>query len=439
MAGTPTHPETEFEPQGRRVTVMGLGRFGGGTGVASWLAAHGARVLVTDLEPADRLGWALERIGPWVEQGRAALRLGGHDAEDFTACDLVVVNPAVPRPWENPFLCAARAAGVPLATEIGLLVERLDRGRVIGVTGTAGKSTTAAMIHHVLSRCAQPAVLGGNLGGSLLEALGEITPRHWIVLEISSAMLYWLAAGAGHEAQPGWSPGAAVLTNIAPNHLDWHGTFEHYRHCKQGIFRYQRPGEPALRSEVLHPGPHVPLRVPGPHNQANAQLAVAAACAAAGLERERAATALADFPGLPHRLQLVAERGGLRFYNDSKSTTPQATILAVESFGDPASVHLLAGGYDKKIDLSAIVELAPRVAGLYTVGATGRRLAEAAAGQGHARFCETLEHAAAEALARMKRGDVLLLSPGCASWDQYVNYEERGEAFCRWVAGQAGD
>jgi UDP-N-acetylmuramoylalanine--D-glutamate ligase len=424
-----------FEPRGRRVTVMGLGRFGGGAGVAHWLAAGGARVLVTDLDPAARLGPALARIAPCVESGRVTLRLGGHDAADFAACDLVVVNPAVPRPWENPYLAAARGAGVEIATEIGLVVERLDRARVIGVTGTAGKSTTAAMIHHVLERCGEPALLGGNIGGSLLERLADLTPRHWIVLELSSAMLYWLDAGAGRDAQPGWSPGTAVLTNLAPNHLDWHGSVEHYRRCKEGIFRHQRAGDAAVRGPVCGPG-SVALRVPGRHNQANARLAIAAA-AAAGIEPGRAAAALADFPGLPHRLQLVAERGGLRFYNDSKSTTPEATRLAVESFGDAGSVHLLAGGYDKQIDLSAIVDLAREVAGLYTLGATGRSLAEAAAGRGHAQFCDTLEGAAEQALARMKRGDVLLLSPGCASWDQYVNYEERGEAFCRWVEARA--
>ncbi|MHC4802207.1 MAG: Mur ligase family protein [Planctomycetota bacterium] len=413
-----------------RATVMGLGRFGGGAGVARWLADQGAQVVVTDLLGAERLAGSLEPLAGHVARGSIALHLGGHDDSDFTACDLVVANPAVPRPWENRYLRAAVAAGVPVTTEIRLLVERLDRRRVIGVTGTAGKSTTTAMIHHVLTRADLAAHLGGNIGGSLLDTLSVIGPEHWVVLELSSAMLYWLGEAPG---RPGWSPHVAAITNLQPNHLDWHGTLEHYAECKRGIFKYQVPGDHALDSVDLEAGPAIRLAIPGGHNQANAQLAVAAACAASGLDRAQAADTLGDFGGLAHRLQLVAEHADLRFYNDSKATTPKATCLAVDAFDDASAVHVLAGGYDKKIDLSAIVELAPRVAGLYTIGTTGRRLAEAVAGNGHAEYCESLEAAAARAYARMNAGDVLLLSPGCASWDQFENYEQRGDAFRAWV------
>ena len=169
------------------------------------------------------------------------------------------------------------------------------------------------------------------------------------------------------------------------------------------------------------------LAIPGQHNQANARLAIATAVRI-GLDGTTAAEALADFRGLPDRLQLVAEQQGRRFFNDSKATTPEATRVAVAAFDDPTAVHLLAGGYDKKIDLAAIVELAPRLAGLYTLGATGRSLVEAVRG-GHAEYCETVENAVTRARARMKTGDVLLLSPGCASWDQFDNYQQRGTAF----------
>ncbi|MHC5008199.1 MAG: Mur ligase family protein [Planctomycetota bacterium] len=413
---------------GLRVTVMGLGRFGGGAGVARWLAEQGARVIVTDLLDAQSLAGSVEPLARLVAQGTIELHLGGHDERDFTACDLVVANPAVPRPWENRYLRAAVAAGVAVTTEIRLLVDRLDRRRVIGVTGTAGKSTTTAMIHHILARAGHAAHLGGNIGGSLLDTLSVIEPDHRVVLELSSAMLYWLGEDAGGGSGPGWSPRVAAITNLRPNHLDWHGTLEHYAECKRGIFMYQAPGDPALDGADLPEGPPIRLAIPGGHNQANARLAVAAACAAAGLDRAQAADALNDFGGLAHRLQLVAEQGGLRFYNDSKATTPHATRLAVDAFDDASAVHVLAGGYDKKIDLSAIVELAPRVGGLYTIGTTGRRLAEAVAGHGHAEYCESLEAAAARAYRRMNAGDVLLLSPGCASWDQFENYEQRGDA-----------
>jgi UDP-N-acetylmuramoylalanine--D-glutamate ligase len=417
-----------------RVTVMGLGRFGGGAGVARWLAEQGARVIVTDLLDARRLAKPLEPLAGLVAHGAIELHLGGHDETDFTDCDLVVANPAVPTPWKNRYLRAAVAAGVAITTEIRLLVERLDRRRVIGVTGTAGKSTTTAMVHHVLTRSGLPAHLGGNIGGSLLDALPAIGPDRWVVLELSSAMLYWLGADAiGPQARRGWSPHVAAITNLRPNHLDWHGTLEHYAESKRGIFKYQEPGDHALDGADLLDGPPMRLAVPGRHNQANARLAVAIACAAAGLDPAQAAETLTDFGGLAHRLQLVAEHGALRFYNDSKATTPQATCLAVDAFDDASTVHVLAGGYDKKIDLSAIVELAPRVAGLYTIGSTGRRLAEAVTGNGHAEYCESLEAAAARAYRRMNAGDVLLLSPGCASWDQFENYEQRGDAFCTWV------
>ncbi|MHC4217034.1 MAG: Mur ligase family protein [Planctomycetota bacterium] len=419
--------------RGLHVTVMGLGRFGGGAGVAAWLADEGARVVVTDLLEPQSLAGSLEPLAGHVAAGAIELHLGGHDPADFTACDLVVANPAVPTPWENRYLAAAAAAGVAVTTEIRLLTERLERGRVIGVTGTAGKSTTTAMIHHVLVRAGRAAHLGGNIGGSLLSNLGTIEPDHWVVLELSSAMLYWLGAGVGHRDQPGWSPHVATMTNLQPNHLDWHATFEHYADCKQGIFRYQAPGDHALTAGDLKAEMPIRLAIPGRHNQDNARLAIAAACAAADLDPGQAAEALGDFPGLAHRLQLVAEHGSLRFYNDSKATTPEATCLAVDAFDNASAVHVLAGGYDKKVDLSSIVELAPRVAGLYTIGTTGRRLADAVAGNGHAEFCETLEAAAARALGRMSTGDVLLLSPGCASWDQFDNYEQRGNAFRSWV------
>jgi UDP-N-acetylmuramoylalanine--D-glutamate ligase len=413
---------------------MGLGRFGGGAGVARWLAEQGARVVVTDLLDTQSLAGSLEPLGGLVAQGTIELHLGGHDERDFTAGDLVVANPAVPRPWENRYLRAAVAAGVDVTTEIRLLVERLDRRRVIGVTGTAGKSTTTAMVHHILTGAGLPAHLGGNIGGSLLDTLDVIEPDHWAVLELSSAMLYWLGDHAGLSCgRAGWSPHVAAITNLRPNHLDWHGTVEHYAECKRGIFMYQTPGDHALDGADLQEGPPIRLAVPGGHNQANARLAVAVACAAADLDRTQAADALVDFGGLDHRLQLVAAHADLRFYNDSKATTPEATCLAVEAFDDASAVHVLAGGYDKKIDLSAIVELAPRVAGLYTIGTTGRTLAEAVAGNGHAEYCESLEAAAARAYGRMSAGDVLLLSPGCASWDQFDNYERRGDAFCTWV------
>jgi UDP-N-acetylmuramoylalanine--D-glutamate ligase len=419
---------------GRRVTVMGLGRFGGGAGVTRWLVQQGADVLLTDLQTPEQLAEPLAEIADLVSRGCVKLRLGEHNVSDFTTCDLVIANPAVPRPWDNRFLRAAEAADIPITTEIRLLIERLDRARIVGITGSAGKSTTSAMIHHILSRAGHRSALGGNIGGSLLDDLESLHEADWIVLELSSAMLHWLGAGAGWPQAPGFSPLVAVLTNLAPNHLDWHGSFEHYQQSKLNIFRWQRPGNISLRGEeVDRPAAPIDLAIPGAHNQRNAALAITASQSVIDLDWNDAANLLADFPGLPHRLQLVAERDGLRFYNDSKSTTPEATCLAVESFDDASRIHLIAGGYDKGSDLGSIAALAGRIASLTTIGATGHALAQAATAHGRSEHRETLDQAVAAALARMKPGDILLLSPGCASWDQFMNYEARGVAFVRCI------
>lgn len=510
VQSTPMPTTGEFA--GKRVTVMGLGRFGGGLGVTRWLARQGADVLLTDLDGTDKLADSLAPLREWVDRGVIRLRLGEHDASDFTTCDFVVATPAAPKPWDNRFLRAARAAGVPVTSEIRLLVERLpNRSRTIGVTGTVGKSTTTAMVAHAL-RHALPEVddarrealaergrratnaraprvhLGGNIGGSLLDSLTQIAPYDWVVLELSSAMLYWLGPEAGYRGAPGWSPHIAGVTNLSPNHLDWHGTFEEYESAKATIVRHQRGQDGdrfvfATRSEDsrllawtsatsarsvavsvenwdIERAP--PLAVPGRHNKKNAILALRLAHLA--MEEERrdeyadvdvdvdalCAEAISTFPGLPDRLELVlARRVGrgeddvIRYYNDSKSTTPESTLLAITAFDDDprvgaSRVHLIAGGYDKGIDLSRIGKAATRLAGLYTIGRTGPSIASAAAKESAVFDCKELARAMDLIHERARPGDVVLLSPGCASWDQFTNYEARGEAFRSAIRGLSG-
>jgi UDP-N-acetylmuramoylalanine--D-glutamate ligase len=371
--------------------------------------------------------------------------MGGHVASDFTSADLVIVNPAVPRPWANPFVLAARDAGVPVSTEISLLCERLpDPSGVIAITGSVGKSTTSAMIQHILRACGERAVFGGNIGSSLLASLGrDIVPGTFVVLEVSSAMLYWLG-------ERRWSAHAAVVTNCVANHVDWHGSVEHYSACKRQILAHQNPGDVAIlgdgvgdwatrdgvRRVVLNHGAEVTdLCVPGGHNRANAALAVESVLALCPwITRANAERSARGFSGLRHRLQRVGVFGGIECFNDSKSTTPESALRALDALGERAGisrVHLIAGGYDKGIDLSAVGRRAGELAGLYTIGATGAALASSAGGR--ARECGTLDRAVAQARARACEGDVLLLSPACASWDQFDNFERRGEEFERLV------
>ncbi len=430
-----------FDPAGLAVTVMGIGRFGGGVGVIRWLAANGASVLATDLLDAEALAPALEDLRPDVDAGRVTLRLGEHRAEDFTSADAVVVSPAVPHPWDHPHLQAAGEANVPLLTEIGLVIERLglarpSHERVIGVTGTAGKSTTAALIHHILRGAGVSARLGGNIGGSLLDVIDTVGADEWIVLELSSAMLYWLGPEAPATTRrprrpdaDGWSPHIGVLTNIAPNHLDWHGDPDHYARSKQNIGAFQTEDDVIITGDDLGglPRPDT-LALPGVHNRANASMAIAAAHAA-GVDLAVARDVASTFRGLPHRLELVAEAHGVRAVNDSKSTTPEATLLAIEAMGDPRSVRVIVGGYDKGVDLAPLAAMAGRVAGMYAIGAVGPAIVEAS--QGRAKPSATLSAAVGDAFVAARAGETVLLSPGCASWDQFDNYEQRGEAFSR--------
>lgn len=357
--------------RGKRVTVMGLGRFGGGVGVTRWLARQGARVLVTDQAPAEALRSSLAAIGGLD----VALRLGEHDERDFRDTDAVVVNPAIPD--RSPFVQAALAAGVPITTEINLFVERCP-ARCVGVTGSVGKSTVTAMIGAALEALPGGRTwVGGNLGDSLLPSLESIRASDVVVLELSSFQLH-------RTPLVRWSPHIAVITNVTPNHLDWHGTFAAYVADKLNIVRFQEPGRdwavvhdsPDLRrrfdelfgdnaglyryrldgetpvaaaqttSAVEHDDVRLrweglALAVPGRHNRENAAAALAVAHLL-GVEREAALAALARFEGLPHRLKRVGERGGVTYVDDSKSTTPEAALTAIDAIGGP--LLLILGG-----------------------------------------------------------------------------------------------
>lgn len=486
---------------GKQITVMGLGRFGGGVGVTRFFVDRGADVLVTDQEPADKLINSVEQIQDLVDAGSVELRLGEHNVSDFTTCDLVVVNPAV-KPG-NRFVRAAAAAGIEVTTEMRLLVQRLpNRLRTIGVTGSAGKSTVTAMIGHVLGKIPSiKAWVGGNIGVSLLPVIDQIGNDDWVVLELSSFMLERLKQDAHF---PGWSPHIAVITNISPNHLDWHGAMEDYVSAKGVIIRYQKDNDRAITTDgswydlalqnswvnegvtdfnvapSVHSEPSNPISpLPGIHNRRNEEAAKMACCLAiVGYQQDQTPSDLteeqkkmvdliyqsfADFPGLPHRLQLVVERDGVRYFNDSKCTTPEAAMLAIEAFAEDGEtpdqlpgIHLILGGKDKGSDMKPLAGLASeKCKGVYMIGALGETIAglvESAASHpaeaerpdtcggvswpaatAEVVRCGDLDSAVAAIKQRVQPGDVVLLSPACASWDQFENYEQRGERFIELV------
>ena len=481
-------PKIRSDFSNLRVTVAGLGRFGGGVAVAKWLVARGAKVLVTDRDPIDKLTDSVKQLaGLPIE-----FILGEHRERDFTSCDLLVVNPAIPP--SNPFLLAAQNARVPITTEMNLFVERCPTRNTIGVTGTKGKSTTTALLGRMLNaacpdgrhsawrtienaRRQQPAsrsqtplirdlgepkkhpapaivgdlaaarciYVGGNIGVSLLEKLDEITEHDIVVLELSSAMLHHL--GTIH-----WSPHVAVVTMVSADHIDWHGSAEAYLDAKQNIVRFQTekdfavvsahlPGSRAFgkltKGTIIEFGKRANLpeafapKIPGKHNRINERGAYAAA-KLFGVYVDEAVKEVADFGGLPHRLEVVHESAGVRWVNDSIATIPEAAIAANAAF-PIGKVIQIVGGVDKGNDMREMCRvLGERCKAILTIGKCGSTLAELSrSNTSKAKIieCETLDRAVSQAGSLATEGDVVLLSTACASYDQFRNFEDRGERF----------
>jgi len=456
--------------QDRQVVVLGLGHFGGGLGAARWLLSRGARVTVTDRASPELLR------GPAAELAAAGARLvlGGHDGVDFARADLLVLNPAVP--LSAAPVRAAVAAGVPVTSEIGLLMERWP-GPLVGITGSNGKSTTTSLTHAVLAAAGQRAALGGNIGGSLLERLDDARPGDVAVLEISSFMLDLLVP-------QGLGPDVALVTNITPNHLDRHGTFEAYKESKRSILQRaawavlcaddanvrdlaaSAPGRvlwyggapgaepgaaghggPARDLAVTADGDLVDRRgltvlrsteVPLPGRMNRVNLAGATLAAAAVLADEVRAVralpaALAGYELPPHRLATVGSWDGVAWVDDSVSTTPESTRASLGAVAGPCI--LIAGGHDKGLDPAPLLDgAAAHARVVLTVGEEGPSLLAQLARRGVAAECvRTVAAAVARAASLARPGDTVLLSPGYSSHDQFTNYEERAAVFAREV------
>ena len=412
----------ESELRGRRVLVVGLAR--SGVAAAEALVESGAQVVGYDRDEEVDVG-RLRKLGVEVH-------LGPEEETLLKGADLLVKSPGVP--GETPLVAGARSREIPVWSEIEL-GSRLLENPILGVTGTNGKTTTSELLGEVFRAAGRPVEVAGNVGLPLTSLVGSVAPEAWIVCELSSFQL---------EDVETLRPRVAVLLNLEPDHLDRHGTFEWYSDTKLRIFEQQTEDDTAVVPTGFGPVPGAgrpvefrfddPLpaepRIPGPHNRENAAAATAAA-RAAGIEDDAIAQALETFPGVPHRIELVREVDGVRYVNDSKATNAAAAMRALASFPD-ARLHVILGGRGKAEPYDALAAAFKPGDRGYLIGEATPALARAldAAGVPFSTPGD-LGAAVAEAAAAATRGDVVLLSPACASFDQFQDFEARGDAFRR--------
>jgi len=445
----------------KRVLVVGLGK----SGVASalFLKEHGARVTVSDTKSPDQLR---EEIPALLDQG-ITVETGGHGERTFRGQDLIVVSPGVP--VDAPPLLQARASGEPVIGEIELAALYLP-APIVAITGANGKTTTTTLVGDILAAGGFPIAVGGNIGTPAISLVAQATRDTIVVLEVSSFQL---------ETIQTFRPKVAVILNITPDHLDRHRTFQAYVDAKARIFENQKSSDFAVlneddptcqtlsgrtraqvfwfsRKKEVQQGAYVrdgkilfrdvqsqreiiqvseiPLK--GAHNIENV---LAGVCAGAllGCEPGQIRKAIQNFKAVEHRLEYVATIKGVEYFNDSKATNVDATIKALESF--PRNIHLILGGKDKGSDYTVLNDLLrERVKRVYTIGAAAEKIESHIKGAAEIIHAETLENAIRRAAAGALPGDIVLLAPACASFDQFQSYNHRGRVFKEVVKGLAG-
>jgi len=448
-----------MELNGKRVLVVGLGK----SGVASalFMKAHGARVTVSDTKSGDELR---NEIPVLLDHG-ITVETGGHGDRTFQGQDLIVVSPGVP--VDAPPLVQARSLGESVIGEIELAAQFLP-GPIVAITGSNGKTTTTTLTGEIMTASGFPALVGGNIGTPAISLAERAKPGTVIVLEISSFQL---------ETIQSFRPKVAVVLNVTPDHLDRHRTFEIYAAAKTRIFENQQSEDCAVlnaddstcvamskktraqiywfsrqnevergawvrdgnivfrdgsgQREIMQVS-EIPLK--GAHNLENV---LAAVCASVlmGCSAEKIRQAVHGFKAVEHRLEFVASIGGVDYYNDSKATNVDATIKALESF--PSNIHLIVGGKDKGSDYTVLNDLLrQRVKRVYTIGAAAGKIESQIKGA-EVVHAETLENAIRQAHSSAQAGDVVLLAPACASFDQFKSYEHRGRVFKEAVQAMA--
>jgi UDP-N-acetylmuramoylalanine--D-glutamate ligase len=439
---------------GTRALVIGLAREG--IDLTRFLTTHGAQVVVTDRKPPEALTEAIAQL----DGAEVTYRLGGHALSDLDEIDVVYASPGVPP--EHELLEGARQRQIAVSSLVELFFA-LCPAPIVGITGSAGKSTTTSLLGEMFTAAGRDVFVGGNIGRPLLGQLEHMTAASWVVMELSSFQLEPLRV----------SPHVALVTNVTPNHLDRHPSMEAYWAAKGQILAHQsaadwailnaddawslkyRPRARSLRfslegvvegaylaqdrlmllGEPLLEASEVPLR--GRHNLANV-LAAAATAHAAGIEREPMRAAIKAFKGVAHRLQTVAERSGVTFVDDSIATAPERSIAALQAYHEP--LVLIAGGRDKHLPMQEWAALiVKRVKHVVLLGEMSDLVAEAIRAQDPAYRAVTragsMDAAVAQAAQVARSGDVVLLSPGGTSYDMYNDFEERGRDFAR-AAGE---
>jgi UDP-N-acetylmuramoylalanine--D-glutamate ligase len=421
LSGTrPEEPRSDGAGLPRRALVVGLAR--SGLAAAAALSARGVEVVAADRSPDVDVG----RLGGLGVE----LRLGTEEEALLEGVELVVKSPGVPA--ESPLVSGARSRGIPIWSEVELGYRLLPAGsRLIGVTGTNGKTTTTELLGAILRADGRPVEIAGNVGRALTDAALVAAEGSWVVCELSSFQL---------EDVHTLACDVAVLLNLEPDHLDRHGSFDAYRAAKLRIFERARAsvvprgfGIDGIEFSADDPLPAEPL-IPGRHNRENAAAATAAA-RAVGVPDAVIAQALGTFPGVSHRLELVRELHGVRWVNDSKATNTAAARHGVGAYDAP--LRLILGGSLKGEDFNPFVrDLPANVRSIYLVGAASDELATAlgAVGREYVRAGD-LATAVSLAAADAEAGDVVLLSPAAASFDQFANFEERGDTFRTLVEG----
>jgi len=448
-----------MELKGKRVLVVGLGK--SGLAAALFLRHHGAQVTVSDTRSAEALA---KDIPALLDEG-IMVETGGHGLLTFRRQDLIVVSPGVP--LDTPELVQVKGFGLPVIGELELAA-RFLKGRSIAITGSNGKTTTTALVGEILAASGQPTLVGGNIGVPVVALIDKSSDESWSVLEVSSFQL---------ESTVEFRPAISVILNITPDHLDRHGSFENYALAKERIFAAQtaadklvlnadnaRTANSAVRSaanvywfsmehtvkqgawldqgyavyrsapnaeiEKIVPLSGIPLK--GAHNVENV---LAAICAArlAGVSAEIISRVIQNFHAVEHRLEYVATRNGVDFYNDSKATNVDATAKALAAFS--SGIHLILGGKDKGSDYTLLGPLLKeRVKAVYTIGSAANKIETQLRGVVSLHSCETLAKAVRAAASAAHSGDVVLLAPACSSFDQFESYEHRGRVFKELVS-----